>query len=108
MLTARPPPATFDVFIRTKMSIETTIRKHVQSALLDGSDRPDDWPGRDEDLLTLLDSLQVLRMLLDLEAEYAIKVDNSELMPENLGTVGRLADFVAKKIQAAPLQGQPS
>lgn len=55
----------------------------------------------DEDLLMILDSLQILRMLIDLEAEHAIKVENSELTPENLGTVERLAAFIAKKRQAA-------
>ncbi len=51
----------------------------------------------DDDLLTILDSLQILRMLIDLEAQFSIKVDNSELSPENLGTVEKLAAFVARK-----------
>jgi acyl carrier protein len=55
----------------------------------------------DDDLLMVLDSLQVLRMLIDLEVEYSIKVDNSELTPENLGTIEKLAAFIARKRQAA-------
>ena len=55
----------------------------------------------DEDLLMVLDSLQILRMIIDLEAEHAIKVENSELTPENLGTVERLAAFIEKKRQTA-------
>lgn len=54
----------------------------------------------DEDLLMVLDSLQILRMLIDLEVEYSIKVDNSELTPENLGTVQKLAAFIERKAAA--------
>jgi acyl carrier protein len=54
----------------------------------------------DEDLLMVLDSLQILRMLIDLEVEYSIKVDNSELTPENLGTVEKLAAFIERKAAA--------
>jgi len=54
----------------------------------------------DEDLLMVLDSLQILRMLIDLEVEYSIKVDNSELSPENLGTVEKLAAFIERKAAA--------
>jgi len=54
----------------------------------------------DEDLLMVLDSLQILRMLIDLEVEYSIKVDNSELTPENLGTVEKLAAFLERKAAA--------
>jgi acyl carrier protein len=49
----------------------------------------------------VLDSLQILRMIIDLETEHAIKVENSELTPENLGTVERLAAFIEKKRQTA-------
>jgi len=65
-------------------------------------------PRCDDDLLAILDSLQILRMLLDLEAEYAIKVENSELTPDNLGTISRLANFIARKRQAAACQGLPT
>lgn len=51
----------------------------------------------DDDLLELLDSLQVLRMVMDLEVKYSIKFDNSEMTPENLGSVERLASFVNAK-----------
>jgi acyl carrier protein len=51
----------------------------------------------DDDLLLLLDSLHLLRMVLELESRYGISIDNSELTPENLGTVSRIATFVARK-----------
>lgn len=51
----------------------------------------------DDDLLTLLDSLQLLRTVIHLESAAAIRIGNDELTPENLGTVARIAAFVARK-----------
>ena len=95
--------------------IEETIRDYIQTSFLAdgqltgaGSGNAADGLGKNDDLLTILDSLQILRMLLDLEAEYSIKVENSELTPDNLGTISRLASFIAKKRQAAACPGLPA
>ena len=80
-------------------NIRERIRAYIRESFEDDELLPDFRD--DEDLLKVLDSLQVLRMLIDLEAEYGIEVDNSELTPENLGTVDRLAAFVARKQQQA-------
>jgi acyl carrier protein len=80
-------------------SIEKTIRQYIESSFLDDGQAADFR--NDDDLLLVLDSLQVLRMLMDLEAEYSIKVDHSELTPENLGTVQRLATFIDRKQREA-------
>lgn len=77
--------------------IQQTIRDYILSQFLAGGDAATFRD--DDDLLTVLDSLQVLRLLIDLEARYSIKVDNSELSPENLGTVEKLAAFVNCKRQ---------
>jgi len=103
--------------------IEETIRNYIQSSFLadgqpaisgngesDGRLSSDTVGGLrcDDDLLSILDSLQILRMLLDLEAQYAIKVENSELTPDNLGTISRLANFIARKRQEVACQGLPT
>jgi acyl carrier protein len=75
--------------------IELSIRRSIAGYLDDGA--AEIVVDNDTDLLTLLDSLQILRMLLDLEAEYSIKVENSELTPENLGTIGRLKELIDRK-----------
>lgn len=75
--------------------IEQSIRRSIAGYLDDGAAPA--TVDNDTDLLTLLDSLQILRTLLDLEAEYSIKVENSELTPENLGTIGRLAELIDRK-----------
>ena len=56
----------------------------------------------DDDLLQLLDSLQLLRMVMALESTFSIKVQDSELNAENLGSVRRIAAFVARKRQEPP------
>jgi acyl carrier protein len=77
------------------MNIEATIRDYIRDSFLDEGQVVE--LRSDADLLLILDSLQILRMLIDLESKYSIKVDNSELTPENLGTVERIAAFIAKK-----------
>jgi acyl carrier protein len=76
--------------------IEDRIRNSIVSSFLDeeqaGAFRNDD------DLLQILDSLQILRLLVELESHYQFKVDNSELLPENLATVEKLAAFVTRKV----------
>jgi acyl carrier protein len=55
----------------------------------------------DADLLTMLDSLQILRMVIALEKQYGCKVDESELSPENLGSVCKIAEFIVRKANPA-------
>ena len=56
--------------------------------------------GDDDDLLKMLDSLQILRMLIDMERQFSIHIPNSELMPENLGSVTKLANFIGRKLDS--------
>ena len=51
----------------------------------------------DDDLLEVLDSLQILRMAADLADHFSIVIDNGDLTPENLGSVEKLASFIASK-----------
>jgi acyl carrier protein len=79
--------------------IQHVIRDYIVSSFLESADAA--ALRDDDDLLMVLDSLQILRLLMDLETRYSIKVDNSELSPDNLGTVEKLAAFVARKRQEA-------
>jgi acyl carrier protein len=75
---------------------EETVRDYIVERYL----TPEDALAfsNDDDLLTLLDSLQILRMLIDLESQFSIRVANSELAPENLGTVSKVAAFIERKL----------
>jgi len=88
--------------------IEKNIREYIDSSFLDNGHATSGELSIEADLLTILDSLQILRMRLELKAQCAIKGDNSELTPDYLGTIKRLAEFIDRKQQAAVCQGLPS
>ena len=75
------------------------IRKYVRDAVLA---RGGSFTLPDEgDLLQALDSLQLLRMILELEKAFGVRIENGDLTPENLGSIASLAAFVARR-QSAP------
>jgi acyl carrier protein len=53
--------------------------------------------GNDTNLLEILDSLQILRMVITFEGAFGIKIGDSELTPENLGSVRKVAALIARK-----------
>lgn len=55
--------------------------------------------GNDDSFLEqgIIDSTGVLELVDWLEATFAIKVQDEELVPENLDSVSKLAAFIAKK-----------
>jgi acyl carrier protein len=79
----------------TAQSIADQVRTYIIDSFLDAKQGA--ALRNDTDLLGLLDSLQLLRMVVHLEASFGIKVDDSELTAENLGSVQRIASFLARK-----------
>ena len=75
--------------------IENTVRTFIIDSFLTETDvaRFRD----DSDLLKVLDSLQILRMVIALEGVFAIKIEDGDLTPENLGSVQKVAALVARK-----------
>lgn len=49
--------------------------------------------------LGLMDSTGVLELISYLEEEYEISLDSSEIIPENLDSVEKLARFVSRKLE---------
>jgi acyl carrier protein len=49
----------------------------------------------------LVDSTGMLEIILFIEGEFGIHVEDPETTPDNLETIGRIADFVARKQAAA-------
>ena len=72
--------------------IESTIRAFLVESFL-SPDRARTLT-RTDDLFKILDSLQVLRLVLQLEALFGVKVADGDLTPENLGTLERVANYV--------------
>jgi acyl carrier protein len=77
------------------MKIKQWIQKYVADCVL--ATGLTCTPRDDDDLLQVLDSLQILRIMLELEKKFSICVDNSNFSPENIGSIERLAAFVARK-----------
>ena len=49
----------------------------------------------------VIDSTGILEVVSFLETEYAVRILDDELLPENLGSIARIAAFVARKRERA-------
>ena len=49
----------------------------------------------------IVDSTGVLELVSFLERRYAITLDDAELVPDNLDSIGKLTAFLERKLQAA-------
>ena len=76
--------------------IKTRVRKHITDTIVMTASVSF---GDADSLLErgVLDSLAVLDLTEFLQAEFGIRIDNSELLPENLDTLDRIAAFVERK-----------
>lgn len=48
----------------------------------------------------IMDSTGVLELIMWLETNFNIKVEDSEVLPQNLDSVSNLTSFVSRKLQA--------
>ena len=86
----------------TVHDIESHIHTYIVDSFLDTSQG--DSLRKDDDLLHILDSLQVLRLIVALESHFAVTIEPGDLTAENLGTVERIAALVGGKLPAAGAQ----
>ena len=78
------------------MNIEDKVKTHIVESFLSAADAQ--AFRNDDDLLAILNSLQILRMVIDLERSFSIKIDNSELTAENLGSVEKISALIAQHL----------
>jgi acyl carrier protein len=78
--------------------IQDSVRAYIVESFLTDADAAEFRD--DDDLLALLDSLEILRTIVALEASFSIKVFDGELSVENLGSVEKMAAFLALKVQS--------
>ena len=83
------------------MSVEETIRNYILENYLFTDDQG--MLGSDDSFLqkNILDSTGMLEVIYFLEDEFGIKVQDEEMVPENLDSVNRIAAFLARKGVAA-------
>jgi acyl carrier protein len=79
-----------------KMSIENKIRAYVAENFLFGDAAQ---LGVDDSFLDkgIIDSTGILEIVMFLEEQFGIKVADSEMLPENLDSIGNIARFIGKK-----------
>jgi len=83
----------------TAENMAKELRQFVVDNFLFGRDRP----FSDEDSLIengLIDSTGVLELIAFLEEKYAIRIEQAEMIPDNLDSIHNLSDFVRGKRQA--------
>lgn len=76
------------------MDIEEELQKHLAQRIFPESDAS--RLGLDDDLLELLDSIELVRVVAQIETTYGIEVEDHEMHPQNLGSVRKLADMIGR------------
>ncbi len=77
--------------------IEEMLRQHIAENILFSSQG---YPYPDDASLLengIIDSMNVMELVLFLEEKLAIKVEDVEIVPENFDSVRNLAEFVRQK-----------
>lgn len=83
------------------MSIKQTIRRYVLENFLFTDDEAALQDGDSFLAGGIIDSTGVLEIMLFIEETYDIKVDDDEILPENLDSIDNLVAFIRRK-QAVP------
>lgn len=79
------------------MAIATVIRKYVLENYL-FTDNEDELNNNDSFLEKgILDSTGILEIITLIEEQFGIKVDDAEMIPENLDSVNNIVSYVTKK-----------
>lgn len=83
------------------MSVENRVRSYILENYLFTDDQR--MLASDDSFLqkNILDSTGMLEVIYFLEDEFAIKVQDEEMIPENLDSVNRIVAFLARKGVAA-------
>lgn len=78
------------------MKTETELRQFIVENYLYGRD---DGFGEEESLLErgILDSTGVMELIAFIEGRFGVKVEDHELLPENLDSLAKLARFLGAK-----------
>lgn len=81
-------------------SYRATLREFILENYL-FSDNPRDLNDSDSFLTTgILDSMGILELVAFLEEDLGVKVDTSEMVPDNLDSIDNLLAFINKKAAA--------
>lgn len=84
-----------------KMTIETKVRGYILNNYLFTDD--DAALGNDDSFLErgIVDSTGIMELIFFLEQEFGVRIDDEDMVPENLDSVSRIAAFIGRKRAAA-------
>ena len=79
------------------MSVEQTVRDYILENFLFTTDAS--VLGVDESFLAkgIIDSTGMLEVIFFLEDKFGIRIDDAEMIPENLDSISNIVRFVARK-----------
>lgn len=77
------------------MTIENELTDYIRTEI--AYDRLTSLAPDDQLLDGVLDSTDVLRLVVHVEERYGVRIDDDELVPENFGTVSALARLLRAK-----------
>lgn len=83
------------------MSVEQKMRSYILENFLFTDDESALNSGDSFLEKGVLDSTGILEVIYFLEDEFAVKVEDDEMIPENLDSVNNIVKFVSTKTQAA-------
>ncbi|TLN27759.1 acyl carrier protein [bacterium] len=78
-------------------SVEELLRRYIADNILFSSNG---YPHQDDTSFLengIVDSMNVLELVMFVEQKFGVKVQDSEIVPDNFDSVARLADFVRRK-----------
>jgi acyl carrier protein len=81
-------------------SVEKIVREHISENILFSQS----YPYADEDSLLengIIDSMNVMELVVFLEETMGIQVEDHEIVPDNFDSVSCLAEFVQRKQKLA-------
>jgi acyl carrier protein len=81
-------------------SVEAIVREHISENILFSQS----YPYADEDSLLengIIDSMNVMELVVFLEETMGIQVEDHEIVPDNFDSVSCLAEFVQRKQKLA-------
>lgn len=80
------------------MSLQDELRQTLTDIM------PEPWVAKiqdDDDLFELMDSIDVVRLVDQLQGRYGISVSNAEMTAENLGSLAAIASLIERKSTSA-------
>lgn len=82
-------------------SVDELLRKYIAENILfsnDGYPYPDEASFLENGIV---DSMNVLELVMFVEQRFGVKVEDSEIVPDNFDSIAKLASFVRRKQELA-------